>query len=410
MLKSIVLLCCFSSAACELRVQLEEKILPYWFDTAQDASRGGYLLNDDEVQGRKQPVEKQIVSQSRMIWGFSHVHRAGFTNADRNYLQAAKQGYQFLLDHFLDRINGGYFWSTDCSGSCLNSGKFLYGQSFVIYALVDYYRASGDLDALLSALDLYRKIQAHLHDNVKGGWFEQAERNWKLLPPGDPRNLFQIGNAKTANAHLHWMEALTELYDASRDSAVRASLVEVLRLNQTYFWPENPAQSAAYCDFDWKPRSYKELSYGHNVEYAWLMIRAETILDQKPSWNRFYALLDHALKYGYDNERGGLYKEGCENQPAHVTEKVWWSQAEMLAALTDALAHRDDLRYKVALDKLLQFIKAYQASPKDAIWLSSVTASGEPLNTSRANSWKANYHDVRAMLKFIETFSLSSTE
>ncbi len=42
----------FSGPTREMRTQLAEKILPYWFDTAQDTNRGGYLLTDDAVQGR----------------------------------------------------------------------------------------------------------------------------------------------------------------------------------------------------------------------------------------------------------------------------------------------------------------------------------------------------------------------
>jgi hypothetical protein len=34
-----------------------------------------------------------------------------------------------------------------------------------------------------------------------------------------------------------------------------------------------------------------------------------------------------------------------------------------------------------------------------------VAADGKPRDTTKANSWKANYHDVRAMMKFIDAFA-----
>lgn len=398
----------FSNPAREMRAQLSEKILPYWFDTAQDTNRGGYLLADDAIRGRRPPAEKQIVTQSRMVWGFSRAQLAGFSNTNRNYLTAATQGYHFLLDHFLDRRNGGCFWSTDLDGKPVNDGKFLYGEAFVIYAFVEYYRASGDPDALRRALELYHTVQVHLHDDKNGGWFEHATRNWKLLKPGDPRNPVEIVGRKSANAHLHWMEALTELYDASRDPAVKESLIEALRLDMTYFYPEDTAQCAFFRQFDWQPVTgpgSDGLSYGHNVEFAWLMVRAEQVLGREPSWNQFYALLNHALAHGYDDEHGGLYSKGYGDQPATDTEKVWWIQAELLAALTDALKHQPDPRDEAALVKLLQFIKTHQADPRDGIWLYAVTADGRPKDNIKANSWKANYHDVRGMLKFVEAFA-----
>jgi mannobiose 2-epimerase len=188
---------------------------------------------------------------------------------------------------------------------------------------------------------------------------------------------------------------------------VKESLEEALKFNRTHFYPENPGKSAFHRLLNWRPvdaPSSAGLSYGHNVEFAWLMIRAQQVLGQPPAWDHFYAHLDHALKYGYDHERGGLYSRGADDLPATDLDKIWWVQAEMLAALTDALKHKENPAYATALDKLLQFITAYQANPADGIWLDTVTTEGNPKNTAKAHNWKANYHDVRAIVKFVETF------
>jgi len=68
------------------------------------------------------------------------------------------------------------------------------------------------------------------------------------------------------------------------------------------------------------------------------------------------------------------------------------------------LKHKEDAAYSEALEKLLQFVLTYQANPGDGIWLDTVGADGKPKVTSKAHNWKANYHDVRAMIKFIEAF------
>lgn len=398
----------FSAPARGMKAQLAGKILPYWYDTAQDTNHGGYLLDADALKGRRAPSEKQIVTQARMVWAFSLAQIEGYSNTKRNYLKAATQGYHFLLDHFYDRQNGGYFWTTDLEGKPVNDCKFLYGQAFTIYALVEYYHASGDKEALHHALELYRTVQQHMHDAKNGGWFEHMNRTWKPLRPGDPRNQVEVIGYKSANSHLHWMEALTELYDATHDPDVRKSLAEALRINATYFYPDDPANCAFHRHFNWKPvkaRTSAGLSYGHNVEFAWLMIHAENVLGQEPSWNHFYALLNHALRNGYDHERGGLYYRGFGDEPATDTEKIWWVQAEMISALTTALQHQDDPRYETALRKELQFVRTDQVDPTTGIWLYTVAADGKPADTTLANSWKANYHDVRAMMKFVDAFS-----
>jgi cellobiose epimerase len=396
----------FQNEAQQWRAELANKIMPYWYDTAQDTNRGGYLLADD-LKGPREAREKQLVSQTRMIWTFAHVALLGLEDEDRDYLAAAAQGYRFLQRHFLDPINGGYFWKTDLNGAVTHDCKFLYGQSFVIYALVEYHRASREPEPLQQALELYRLLQRKLHDPAHGGWIEHTEADWRPLEPGDPRNEVEVVGYKSANAHLHWMEALAELYEASRDQNVRASLVEALRLNARYFYPLDPAQSCFHRQSDWKPVTDPRsagLSYGHNVEFAWLMIQAERALNQTPSWDHFYAHLNHALDHGYDHERGGLYNRGFGNQPASDTRKIWWVQAEMLAALTDALAHRFDARYERALRQLIQFVRTHLVDHRDGVWLDTVRADGQPENTAKAHSWKANYHDVRAIVKFIQTF------
>jgi cellobiose epimerase len=388
------------------RSELATRILPYWYDTARDTERGGYLLADD-LKGRGQARDKQLVSQARMVWGFSHAHRRGFSDSRRDYLAAAKQGYLFLLAHFLDRENGGFFWKTDLAGQPMVDCKFLYGESFVVYAFVEYSRASGDTNALGRALELYRVIQKRLHDPKNGGWIEHATRDWTPLKPGDPRNEVEVVGLKSANSHLHWMEALAELCEATRDPEVRRSLEEALRLNQQYFYPKDAGQSCFHRQPDWQPVTDPKsagLSYGHNVEFAWLMIRAEQVLGQPPSWSHFYAHLDHALKHGYDREHGGLYHRGVDDQPATDTNKIWWVQAEMMAALSDALKHRPNPPYEEALVHLFQFVRQYQTDPQDGIWLDTVSADGQPRSTAKAHDWKANYHDVRAIVKFVDAF------
>jgi hypothetical protein len=43
--------------------------------------------------------------------------------------------------------------------------------------------------------------------------------------------IVELGGAKSANTHLHLMEALTELYQATQDAEVKKSLEESLQIN-----------------------------------------------------------------------------------------------------------------------------------------------------------------------------------
>jgi len=389
----------------DFQKQLSQSVLPYWLETAVDREEGGFLLADPPEVNRAK--EKQIVSQARMIWGFSHAHLKRLGGEKREYLQAARQGYEFLEKHFRDSEQGGYYWTTDRQGKATNQRKIVYGESFVIYGLVEYHRASGDPAPLKAAMKLFQDLQHHAHDPANGGWIEHFERDWTPVLKPDANQQVEVAGYKSANTHLHLMEAFTELYLVTHDRAVGQALEESLELNMRYFYPKDPAQAAFHRQRDWKPvtdPASAGLSYGHNVEFAWLMIRAQQALGRTPAWDHFEAHLDHALAHGYDHQLGGTYNRGVGNEPAGNTDKVWWVQAEMLAALSDAVRHQPKPEYLRVLGSQVEFIQKYQASPKDGIWWDTVTATGAPKVPSKAHNWKANYHDVRGLVKFIEAF------
>lgn len=398
----------WASHARQIKEQLIRQILPYWHDGGVDRQRGGYVLADNGTAVPAVASEKQLVTQARMIWGFAHAHRKGLEDGRRDYLGAARQGREFLRRHFHDAAQGGYYWTTDLEGRALNRNKIVYGQAFVIYALVEYYRASGEAAALEEALELYRQLQQKAHDGKHGGWIEHFQADWTPILTPSPGAVVEVAGYKSANTHLHLMEAFTELYEASRDAAVRRSLEEALRLNRKYFYPRKPGRSCFHRRLDWAevtdPAS-AGLSYGHNVEFAWLMVRAQQVLGRKPAWAHFKAHVDHALQYGYDHARGGLHSRGFDDQPATDRDKIWWVQAEMLAALTEALKHRPEPACEHALESLLNFLRDHQADAKDGVWFDTLAPDGSPRNPAKAHNWKANYHDVRALVKFVEAFS-----
>lgn len=400
-----------SEYAREVRTQLIEKTLPYWFDSAIDHQNGGYVLSDDAAKPAPPATEKQLVTQARMVWGFSHAHIHGLGDGRRNYLEAARQGYRFLLTHFRDQEKGGYYWTTDLAGNPKDERKLVYGEAFVIYAFVEYYRASGDQEALARAMELFSQLQAHAYDAKHGGWLEHFQRDWTPILEPSAAVIVERAGCKSANTHLHLMEALSELCQATGNRSVHKALVEAVKINRTWFYPADPAKSAFHRHLDWTPVTEpvsQGLSYGHNVEFAWLLVRAQQVLRQRPAWDHVEAHIKHALKFGYDHLRGGLYSRGFDDQPATDTDKIWWVQAEMLAALTECLKHKENAAYSQALTQLLDFVSAHQANPADGIWLDTVKADGTPKVTAKAHNWKANYHDVRALVKFSEAFGLKN--
>jgi mannose/cellobiose epimerase-like protein (N-acyl-D-glucosamine 2-epimerase family) len=422
----------YSEIAARLERDLRDNFLPYWYRTAIDRTEGGYRLDDrlrrprDYVRAAvagtarllrraappsPRPREWHIVAQSRLLYVFSLAHRLGYGTRERNYLEAAEHGFQFLTNRMRDTQHGGFFWRVGKAGEVRSSDKWLYGQSFALYAFVEFYRATGRSDVLRDAVALFELIQEKMVDHEHGGWIELALADFSQLPNGRPTaetGIHHVSGLKSGNGNLHLMEALSELYDVTKDARVRVALEEVLRINVECFFAR-PGLSPSHVTADWHPVTTKPFdyhSYGHDMEFAWLMLRAQQVLGIPLGLELFGSLMSYSMERGFDWTRGGFYLKGRPGAPnAYDTSKVWWVQGEALAALTDALCipgSGDHARYDRCLHLLMDWIWKYQRLP-DGVWVWSREADGRLQNPTKADSWKAGYHEFRAMAKAIES-------
>ena len=403
-----------------VRDRLPATILPYWLRVSRDDVAGGYLLRDDFMSspvrraGRvvlrhRRPMsrdDKHLVSQARLVWVFAHAHRHGYGDGTV-YLDAARRGQEFLVAHFHDHERGGFRWVTDRFGRPVNDAKLLYGQSFVIYAFVELARASGTREPLDDALGLFRAVDRELHDDRHGGWREHADGDWSPLGDGDPRAELHSVGRKTANAMVHWLEATTALYAETQDPDVHRALEETLELCRRHLFPDDPGDTYDPYRADWTrdPDGEQLASYGHNVEYAWLMVHAQEALGRQPDWEHFHAYVDHTLRCGFDHARGGAFTSGRGNEPANVRHKVWWVQSELIAALTVALTEHHDERYADALAQTVSFVERNMTDRRDGILVESVEEDGRRQRPRKSGNWKAGYHELRASVKVTEAFA-----
>lgn len=358
--------------------QLRSSALPWWAETL-DERYGGYLLA---------PEEKQLATQSRMVWAFAHAHRSRLGD----YLGIAEQGLAFLLERFRDPRHGGFFWKTDRAGRVRNDRKILYGQLFVVHALVEYTRAAGDRGALAEAQALFDLIVERAHDDAYGGWLEHFGRSWRPARWAKRGFEVEIAGLKSANTHLHAIEALTELHAETGGAEVEAVLAETVDLSREHFFPDDPAASAQHRRRDWRPGGRAGVSHGHNIEFAWLLLGADRVLGREPSRSRFDASVSAML---------------AAERPA----RLWWEEAELLAALATGFAEWPDAGHEAALEEHVGFVLDRVVDPEDGIWLHTVGADGAPLSAVKRETWKDAYHEVRAITMLAETvggFSLSA--
>ena len=400
-----------------IRAHLETGIIPFWTTRAKDEECGGYLNCFDE-QGRSLGTpEKYANAQCRLIWTFSQLARKGYGVAESRALAA--WGADFLLGHFWDAEQQGFYWKTLRDGSALDEAKIVYGESFCIYALAEYTLGTGDARGLEYAARTFDQLQKYCADTRHGGYFENLNADWTLEAPG-----FAGGDRKGLDTHMHLMEAFTTLYEASGAEIHRRKLLEIIDLIATRM--VDPVSGCGLNQFDaafnpipaiavkrtWNAERLGEApaqptettSFGHNVELFWLMQRALKIAgaDPAPYLPAMRRLLDHAVAHGVDWEYGGIYRDGLRGGGALVLEKEFWQHSESLVGFLGGYEQFGDERYLDAFENLWNFVARYFIIAGVGEWRTLLDRRGNPIDANIGNLWKVSYHTGRAMIECTE--------
>ncbi|HBE69165.1 MAG TPA: hypothetical protein DDW52_13525, partial [Planctomycetaceae bacterium] len=207
------------------RSLLRTSIVDFYLPKCVDTSHGGYLEDLNE-KGQFTTREKFLTLQARQLWFFSSL--ALIDEQKDAALKAADSGYDFLRSYFYDSELGGYVTKTNAAGEVIDARKHAYPNAFVIYAFVEYYRATGKQEALVAAQELFRTLDQHCYDRQHGGYQEFFYRDWRLIT--DPKESGYVGaiNTKTYNTHLHLLEAFAQLYRVWPDRLVAERLSQLI--------------------------------------------------------------------------------------------------------------------------------------------------------------------------------------
>lgn len=406
-----------------LRTDLEhiltENIVDFWYPKAIDDEHGGYILGYDADGEFNGADHKMIVTQARMVWVFSQLDRHGY--GDGEYLAAADHGYEFLIDALWDDVNGGFYWETTREGEVTKPNKHLYGQSFGVYALAEYARASGEEEALELAHELFDILEAEAYDSEFGGYVEFHTPDWtpieegttylaNIEPDWSPKESGETSldpTLKLLNTHLHLLEAFTTLYEVGDRQAVADRLWELLAINtNTVIRNDFNACTDKY-DRDWTPKlddeEYRIVSYGHDIEGTWLVMEACEALGIEPGLfeETFDAIWEYSLTHGYDEEHGGFFFFGPLGEDATFEIKAWWVQAEVLVGALKMYELTGDDRYLGVFVETFEFLDEYGIDREVGEWHSGVDENLEPVGVKGAE-YKAAYHNGRAMLECIQ--------
>ena len=399
----------------EIEKSLRLGFLEVWFPRCLDTEHGGFLCDFDANWQAAGPQHKTIVFQGRMTWLAS---RAALRYPqDRRYHAAADHGFRFLRDVMWDKDHGGWYFHLDCAGKLTSEWKGVkhaYGIGFGIYGASGYYKLTHDPQALDLAKQGFSWLDRHGHDDKSGGYFEYFTQDGSPILDDAANPLLNrprtdaIGTRfgyKSMNTHIHLLEALTELYRVWPDAGLKARVTELLHLVRDRIIAP-PGAMHQFFNLDWTPVPDLD-SFGHDVETGYLLLetaRALGIPDDPKTLAAAKSLVDHAIDYGWDKDRGGFFEAGGTFGPAREKNKIWWIQAEGLNGLS-AMTRRfpnDPRHYQELFSKQWEYIKAELIDARRGGWYLAGLDAGGKATAPKSSEWKAGYHDGRALLNASE--------
>jgi cellobiose epimerase len=361
-------------------------VMDFWKAHGVDAKYGGIHGFHDRRGVPKEDADKGLIQQARHLWSFSTWYARREKSPEIKAI--ADNIYQFLIAHFQDK-DAEFFYKVSRDGTKpTDPKKQLYAESFAIFALATYAEVFDVADAGQRAMACFHSIDRRAHDSQALGYDQSNDPGW-LAP----------GAQKDTNTHIHLLEAFTALYRSSKDETVRARVEELVKVIATRI-----VQSSNYAhkEFyrDWRIHDKPVVSYGHDLETAWLLLDAMDALGMPNDSIGQVALQlgKHSADLGYDKAKGGYFEEGVPGGAPVKLEKVWWIQAEALPGLWWLYRLSNDVSYLTRLESTLSWIETKQFDAEYGEWFWGINPDGSvgPHGDHKGEEWKAEYHALRA--------------
>ncbi len=384
----------------KLKIELHqelESILSYWSKNTLDETFSGFI---GKINSRNEVIpnaSKGIILNTRILWSFSAA--SNYLSTSKKYKSICDRSYQYIKLYFKDSKHGGVFWELDFRGNPINKRKQVYAQSFAIYALSEYYILTKDKEAKTWAIELFNLIETYARDNIKNGYIEAFNEDWSTIQ--DMRLSEKDMNAsKTMNTHLHILEAYTNLLKIYDSEALRQALKNLVKLIQNKFLNKKYNYDLFFNN-DWNLQS-NIISYGHDIETAWLVIEAAKAVGDKDlikeTENTAIQVAEVFLNDGIDNE-GAVINEKKLDTNEVDTDRHWWPQMEALVGLKYVYQLTKDSKYIETSIKIWEFTKAHLIDSVYGEWHFRVNHEGKPyLEEDKVSMWKAPYHTSRACI------------
>ncbi len=381
---------------------LTKNILEYWYKHFRFNDEYGFPGIIDKNDNSIFNADKGLILHARILWAMS---RAYGMYHDERMKKIATETYNYIIEHFMDTLYGGFYWELDCRGNIKNSRKSTYGQAFAVYALSEYGKVFRVENALSLAMKTFNYIEYYARDMNENGYIETFSREWKTME--DIRlSSCDMNAAKSNNTHLHIMEAYTNLYSAVKDEFVRDALKNSIEIMINKIWNFETKNFRLFFDEKWNSKSDK-ISCGHEIEAAWLITRAMNVLSDREFYKKNIHVVEeisaHCANYLEHNLPFTAMNNEIDVNGEIDRDKIWWVQAEACIGFFNYYQITLDENYLTAVSEIWSFIETHIVDEKNGEWYwYAKDLSTKKEHPNKIDNWKSCYHNIRVCVEMIE--------
>ena len=364
------------------RNQLIETILPFWLDHAIDWENGGIFTSLDET-GEIYGREKSVWFQGRSLWTFSKAYNVIEQNP--KYLQAAKCIYDFL-PKCTDR-DGRMFFSVTEDGRCTRKRRYYYSETFAAIGCAEYYRASGDVQALRAAR-AYFDVAYECYTGVRmtEPKFDPDTCRSKSLCPA----MIILSTAQTLRA--------IDVEMAARYGKIAAACLDEI-LHGGYLTDKGLLESVSPDGEMLDTPSGRTVNPGHSMEAAWFVMLEGLLTDNQEAIEAGKRIIDITLPLGWDKRNGGIiaFTDAMGQPPVQLEwdMKLWWPQCETIIAARLAYSIFGEEKYQRLWRETEAYCEKYFIDHKNGEWYGYLHYDNTPSHTLKGNLFKGPFHIPR---------------
>ena len=343
---------------------------------------------------------KHLVSSTRFIFNYS---MAAIQFDNKDYLDAALHGIDYLRDSHLNKNTGGYAWTM--KGAEVNdSTNYCYGLAFVLLAYSSAYKA-GILKVKDYIEETYQLMEKHFWSKKYELYSDEISADWKV-----------VSGYRGQNANMHSCEALIAAFEATgsqkyldralligKNICIRqAGLAEgLIWEHYDSNWEINWVYNKNRPDDLFRPWGFQ---VGHLTEWAKLLLILERHVKEDWLLPRAQELFDDAVEMGWDEKSEGLFYGFAPNGDICDKDKYFWVQAESLAAAAVLANRTGDDYYWEWYDRIWSYSWKHMIDHKYGAWFRILDSNNNKYDDLKSPAGKTDYHTMGACYEILKIF------